>query len=232
MKLTISYSIFFNSGRKTKNHYRDGLIRNAKKYKTIFPNATMVVYHDDTVDNELLIILKEHDVILKKRPNNKNWSGTFWRFEELDNMVNKDDMVLITDADTDIEVENQLFKKFYDNLGDRSAFIHHGGHTSITKILNEQRWIIACAALFRGPLKNKISNEIYPYIEKDGVFGNDERFLRDFVWPQIKENCLINIEKRSLQPLKSIIHNHPTIVPEWMLVDNYLERIYTEWNTK
>lgn len=232
MSLTISYSIFFNSGRKTKNLYRDGLIKNAKKYKTIFPNAKMVVYHDDSVDDKLLTTLKEYDVILKVRPTNYNWSGTFWRFEEFDNIEKDDDIVLITDADTDIAVENLLLKKMVDNIGDYSAFVHHGGKTSITKIINEQRWIIACAAIFKGPLSEKISDKITSYIEKDKVFGNDERFLRDFVWPQIKEDCLINIEKRSLQPLKGIIKDYPNIVPKWMLENNFIERVFTEWNSK
>lgn len=33
MGLVISYSIFFNSGRKSTDIYRDGLIRNAKKHR-------------------------------------------------------------------------------------------------------------------------------------------------------------------------------------------------------
>jgi len=88
MGLVISYPIFFNSGRKSTDIYRDGLIRNAKKYKDIFPKAKMVVYHDNSVDDILLTTLKECGVTLKERPSNNNWSGTFWRFEELDNMVN------------------------------------------------------------------------------------------------------------------------------------------------
>lgn len=232
MNIVLSYSLFFNSGRKTNNLYRNGLINNAKKYKNVFQDSTMVVYHDKTVDTKTLNELESHGVILKQRPKNTNWSGTFWRFEELDLINGDDTIVLITDADTDLEVESLLFKKMFNHIGDKKGFVHHGGPTSVRKIRDEQRWMIACAAMVRGKLNTPISDKINEYISRDKNFGNDERFLRDHVWPQIKDEVLISIERRSISDLKNIMKLHPEIFPKWMFTEEFNSRVFTNWTAK
>lgn len=232
MKLILSYSLFFNTGRKTNNLYKNGLLNNAKRYKTVFPDSTMVVYHDDTVDSDTLKALEKHDVVLKKMDKNKHWSGTLWRFKELDLIKDDNTIVLITDADTDIEVENGLFNNMIKNIRGYRGFVHHGGPTSIKKIENEQRWMIACAAMVKGPLNEPISNKIQAYIDNDKTFGNDERFLRDNVWSQIKEDVLISIEQRSVKDFMRIAKEKPTIFPKWVHTNELNDRLFTQWTTK
>lgn len=233
--VTISYSLFLNTKRKTPVIYSNTLKKSSTIYKSVFgDDINMVVYYDNSVDKNTLDHLENNGVILKHKNINKNWEGTFWRFEELDNIKDENDVVILQDADTIINVENNLYKKMLNKLlseENKCGYLHHGGPTSIKKIKNEQRWILAGASMFKGKLPINVKECIENYNSVNRNFGADEFFLRDYVWPHIKEKCLINIEKRSMEPLSRIIKTQPNIVPKWMLEDNYKDRI-SNWTKK
>lgn len=233
--ITISYSLFLNTNRKKPSVYSETLKKSSTIYKSIFGNDTnMVVYYDNSVNKDILSYLESNDVILKHKNYNKNWEGTFWRFEELDNIDNDNDIVILQDADTFINVENNLYKKMSDKLSkekNMNSYLHHGGPTSIRKIKNEKRWVLAGSTMIKGKLPINIKECIGRYNSVYREFGGDEYFLRDYVWEHIKEKCLINIEKRSMNDLSNIINTQHSIVPKWMLEDNYKDRI-SNWTKK
>ena len=117
--VTISYSLFLNTNRKKPSVYSETLKKSSSLYKSIFgSDANMVVYYDNSVNNNILSYIENNGVILKHKNNNKHWEGTFWRFEELDNITDENDIVILQDADTFISVENNLYKKMYDKLSE------------------------------------------------------------------------------------------------------------------
>ncbi len=233
--VTISYSLFLNTNRKKPSVYSETLKKSSSLYKSIFgSDANMVVYYDNSVNNNILSYLENNGVILKHKNNNKHWEGTFWRFEELDNITDENDIVILQDADTFISIENNLYKKMYDKLSEEknmNSYLHHGGPTSIRKIKNEQRWVLAGSSMFKGKLPINVKECVDKYNSVNRSFGGDEYFLRDYIWDHIKEKCLINIENRSMEPLSRIIKTQPNIVPKWMLENNYKDRI-SNWTKK
>ncbi|MFC3198578.1 hypothetical protein ACFOET_13215 [Parapedobacter deserti] len=75
----ISFSLWGNNAT-----YTIGAIRNAELTETIYPGWQAVIYHDNTVPNDVLNELRRHGVILKDMSGSAVY-GLCWRFLAADN---------------------------------------------------------------------------------------------------------------------------------------------------
>jgi hypothetical protein len=183
----------------------------------------MVLYHDDTVDKTILNRLKLNGVILKQQPKSQfAWMGTFWRFEELLN-ANADRVVIIQDADCPLDVENGVVKKMLNRLieNDGGCMLHHG-IVSTGKIEKDEKWMMASQIQVRQGIDFDFKDSVESYLSTRDLYDSDEMWLRDNIWPLLKENCYFNIESRVLPNFKNLVNRDTA--PSWMQDDDEFNR--------
>jgi len=233
MKTIISYGLFNTkiNTRKPFKFYSDILKRNAEIYEEILPNSTMVLYYDETVPNDILEFMQSKNVVLKKQNISRLWEGTLWRFKELNNS-NENTIVILQDADSPLDVENNLLPKLRNILknSDKKSIIHHGP-VSTNKLRDKKKWIMAGQSMFKQNIDLDIDKLIQDYLNIHNEFDSDEIFLSKYIWPIIKDNCLINIERRALPLFLEIIKNNSD-TPKWLLDSDYMDRIITNLTEK
>lgn len=233
MGVIISYGLFRTdlNVRKTFDYYVNGLKRNSDIYSDFIPNSTMVLYHDETVPDDVLDYMKKNNVVLKEQPKSNGWEGTFWRFKEL-SYADDDTVVILQDADSALDVENGLIRKLSDKLlvSENTAFIHHGP-VSVNKLKEKNKWIMAGQSMYKKKIDIDFDEAVPNFLKSYNKYDADEIFLGDYVWPLVKDGTLVNIERRSLPLFLDVIKSNPN-TPSWLLEPNHMDRIITNLTAK
>jgi len=155
--------------------YTFGAIRNAQLAQKIFPDWKCLFYHDNTVPNAVLNILRNFDnsEVIEITDNS---FGAFWRF---DIMFDGGDVVLSRDTDSRLsEREKVLIDHWLETNANYMVIRDHHNHYEFPILAG--MWGKKCIALNRN---FKVIMEQYRYTK---TYTVDQVFLRDVVWPLIQ----------------------------------------------
>lgn len=193
----------------SKPAYCETLILNAKAMRTIYPDWTMRVYHDDTIPVHLPPRLKLLDVecLNIQTLNAQHMPGTFWRFLALADWDY--DVVIMRDADSVIsEREKILVDEWLATDKPFHVIRDWYGHTDL---------VLAGLWGARGGFLGDIRARIDHYLQNEKSIHPthaDQFFLAQHVWARIKPYCvhhssLIPFEGATWsEKLEPIHHNH------------------------
>lgn len=111
-----------------------------------------------------------------------------------------------------------------------TAMLHHG-MVSTNKLANKNKWMMAGQSQVKTNLNIDIDTKIEEYLKKNNSFDSDELFLAKYVWPKIKEDARINIERRALSKFKKIMKSNNDAA-SWMKEKGADKRIITNLTKK
>ncbi|MCK9557031.1 MAG: hypothetical protein M0R50_03190 [Candidatus Cloacimonetes bacterium] len=172
----ISFSLFGSSPK-----YCQGAIQNMKLAKHIYPGWAVRFYYDDTVPHQIIDTLHSLGADLVKMPRSIGVSGAFWRLLVADDL--RYDRWLVRDVDSRLNYRERVAVDDWIASGlPFHAMLDHPDHHGHP--------IVCCA--FDG-LSGRLS--IGDAIDKwdvDGVYGGDENFLEEIIWPRIKDKTLVH----------------------------------------
>jgi hypothetical protein len=190
MKKVITFSLWGDNPT-----YCVGAIRNAKDAKTIYPGFECWFYvHSETVPENIVEELKSLDntkVILKSGDlANENCKPRMWRFEAIDD--NDVEIMMSRDTDTRITpreqfavnewmVSNKMFHIMRDHPHHNFCIL--GGMFGTRKIPQIPKW----GSIME--VYKKTSDRMY-----------DQDFLRDYVYPLIRNNSVIHATFHKTEP--------------------------------
>ena len=172
--LVLTFSLYGDSAR-----YTDGALANARLYKWIYPSWKMRVYHDDAVPVKILDELASFSVELINM-SSSTLNPMNWRFMAASDRTTH--AFCSRDIDSRLTVREQSAVSEW-LLSDHSVHMirDHPGH--IHHPLMGGMW---CAKHNAVPQMQKL---IYGY-SRAAHFNADQEFLRDVVWPLVKDNIL------------------------------------------
>jgi len=182
MKKVISFSLWGNNPT-----YTIGAIKNAEQAKKFYPDFECWFYiHEDSVPKEIienLTILDNTKIILKSGDlNNENCKPRMWRYEPIDHP--EVEIMLSRDTDTRFLLREKLaveeWIKSSKNFHIMRDHPHHNfcilaGMFGTKKIPQINSWKNIIEKY------EKINNRLY-----------DQDFLRDFIYPLIKDDSVIH----------------------------------------
>jgi hypothetical protein len=170
-----SYSLF-----GSENRYLAGAKMNAALVKYVYPGFWCRYYVDSSISKELKQELFDMGVeIVEKKPA-MNLAGMFWRFEALD--FAGVDMVGVRDIDSRLSIrDREVTMEWLQSNANYHTFRDHPYH---------QTHINGGFFSAKKPISN-ISELISKY-QHNGYYGQDENFLRDIIWPEIKDELMIH----------------------------------------
>lgn len=113
--------------------------------------------------------------------------GSFWRFIPL--FESDQQVVIVRDADG--RITEREAKAVHEWLGARQRFHVMRDHENHFADGNA---IIASMFGVKGRLPQAIKNEMNAYMSKAFVYGRDEEFLDRWVFPHIKDDCLLHCQ--------------------------------------
>jgi protein O-GlcNAc transferase len=163
--------------------YNIGVIRNSELMPKIFPEWDMWVYYDDTVPLETLDELRKNNVKLYKH-NDNGFYRSMWRFYPCgDKNVG---YFISRDADSRISIRDRV--SVYEWIeSDKDFHIirdHPVGHSWV---MNAGMWGAKGGTIdIQSMIKNYHNNPNEKYI--------DQLFLRDVIYPLIKDKSFIHDE--------------------------------------
>ena len=179
----ISYSLYGNNAR-----YTEPLILNAKNVSGFYPGWVIRVYHDDTVSNDVLTILKNYNVQLVDVRNVEIqfalFAPKFWRFLPIfEEDIN---VIIFRDADSIFTIrEAKLVNDWLKSNQDFHIIRDHQLH--ISPILAGMFGIKKGGFnIFKAQLFNN------PKVTKQNSYNSDQIFLADYLYSQIIKLTLIH----------------------------------------
>ena len=179
MKKIISFSLWGDNPK-----YTQGAIRNAEIAKDIYPDWICRYYIGRSTPEDVTNKLKSFnntEVILMD--NNGDWTGMFWRFypvSELDV-----DVTIIRDCDSRLGIrEREAVNEWMNSNFGFHIMRDHPHHA--TEILGGM-W-----GSKKGVINN-IKNLIDEYVKGD-FWQVDQNFLRQHIYPNVKNNSLVHDE--------------------------------------
>jgi hypothetical protein len=200
------------------NHpkYNIGVIENAKLRLQIYPDWKTIVYLGQSVPSSTVAVLRRIDnteLIFMDQPG--NWTGMFWRF--LPAFDEKIDVMLSRDADSRLSSrEGDAVAEWLASDKDFHIMRDHPYHN--TAILGGM-W--GC----RNNLLNRL--EIAMVVPEDGNFWQvDQNFLREYVYPKVKEYSFIHDSYRLLD------ENQSKSFPTERTNSGFVGEIYDEYNNR
>lgn len=200
MKKVIAFCLYGN-----KDFYCLGLIENIDIINEKYKDWKIYVYYANIPENILDILKnKQNTYLFECNHNGYNWEGMFWRFYPIES--NDIDIFLSRDADSRITDREMRFV----NQWITSEKIFH--------IIRDHPYhrIEILGGTFGVKVKefNKISNlnkidyykeNFYKIFDKNRVKQPDQLFLREYVWPLIKNNNMAHIALEKLRYTKDDI---------------------------
>ncbi len=177
--LAIAFSLWGTDAR-----YCVGAIRNAELIEKIYPGWKMVCYADRTVPEETTLKLARLGVELRKP---KCSNGQFWRlFIASDPKV---DRYLMRDCDSRLsQREAEAIKEWIESGKKVHVIADHPHHTPV---MGGGLWggtkdaVPNMAELIESYTKSQLKQD-------EEIYNTDQIFLRDMVWPMVKNDCLIH----------------------------------------
>jgi len=172
MDSIISMSIWGDNPR-----YIKGAIKQIELAKKWYPGFKIRLYVDDIKKFNKL----PKNVELIKA--DTSTYGMFWRFEPL--FENDNNLVLVRDTDSRItQREFMAVKEWIDSDKTFHTFRDHEAHFEFP--------IIGCAFAMKGKLDSSIHNIMKEYSLKLQYYCSDQYFLRDVVYPKVKDSMMIH----------------------------------------
>lgn len=179
MKKVISFSLWGDDPK-----YTIGAIRNAELVKTIYPGWIPRFYcAKNSVPENIISQLKElnSEIVLKDTAG--DWTGMFWRFEAI---ADPDvDVMISRDTDSRLSLREKFAVDEWLKSGQLFHIMRdHPAHG--TQILGGM-WGA------RKPILSNMRDLINIY-KKDNYWQIDQNFLRDIIYPQIKNKSFVHDE--------------------------------------
>lgn len=187
MKKIISFSLWGDNPK-----YTIGAIKNAELSKTIYPNWICRFYCGRSVPSDIIEKLKSYDnVEVIEMNEDGDWNGMFWRFyacEDADIMISRD-----TDSRLSVR-EKSAVDEWINSDKDFHIMRDHPYHNAL--ILGGM-WGVR-----NGLLKDitTIINEYY----KGNFWQVDQNFLKEKIYPLIKNNSFIHDEYMNFESWKTL----------------------------
>ncbi len=178
---TLKTGIFSFSLFGDQEKYLYGAKMNAILVKHVFPGFWCRFYVDDSIPEKLIEELADLGSEIVRKPRMINLGGMFWRFESLD--FAGVDAMCVRDVDSRLclrdywatreflEHPEALYHTFHDHPYHQRHL--NGGYFSAKKPITGIREMI----------------HKYPH---SGAYGHDENFLRDIIWPKVKEDLMVH----------------------------------------
>ncbi len=175
----IAYSLWGDNPK-----YTIGAIRNAELAEKLFPDWVCRFYIGKSTPSDVVKSLKEKsNTQIVEMDEEGNWSGMFWRFYP----CSEDDVEVILSRDTDSRL-TQREKDAVDEWMNSDMGFH---------IMRDHPWhgapilggMWGCKKGTLAEMKSLIDS-----IPKGDYWQVDQIFLRDYIYPLIKENSLVHDE--------------------------------------
>jgi len=168
--------IFSTSSYGNNPRYIVGVHRQYELAKKYYPDWEFRLYVDN---KENYSSLCDANIIEVKDGSH----GVFWRFMPL--FEDGENVTIVRDADGRVTVREQMaVNEWLDTDKIFHIYRDHEAHF--------QYPIIACAFGLKGRLPDDILNVMKHFMFNTNYYTNDQVFLRDFVFPYIKNNVLIH----------------------------------------
>jgi len=179
MKKIISFSLWGDNPI-----YTQGAIRNAELAKEVYPDWICRYYVGKSTPNNITEKLKHFDnTEVIEMDNDGDWTGMFWRFYPAGE--NDVDVVIIRDCDSRLNNrERDAVNEWLNSDKGFHIMRDHPYHT--TEILGGM-W-----GSKKGVTPN-IKQQIETYVKGD-FWQVDQNFLRDIIYPIVKNNSLVHDE--------------------------------------
>ena len=178
MKKIIAFSLWGNNPK-----YTIGAIKNAELSKSIYPGWTSRFYVSKDVNHDIKKQLIDSGSEVLIMPTEGDWTGMFWRF----------------DAASDLDVEVMISRDTDSRLTEREAAAVNEWLTSdkLFHIMRDHPWhgtpILGGMWGVKAPLLRNINVLIENYA-KGNFWQVDQNFLRDIVYPIVKNTAMVHDE--------------------------------------
>ena len=189
MKKVIAFSLW---GEDKK--YTHGAIKNADLAKTIFPDWVCRYYIGKSVPDNIISELKSRtNTELHILNESGDWTGMFWRFYAAsDSFVTH---MLSRDCDSRLSMrEKEAVDQWLKSDKDFHLMRDHPYHS--TEILGGM-W--GC----KYPLLENMVSSIHNYKKMGNFWQVDQNFLKEVVYPEIKNNVMVHDEFFEKTPFPS-----------------------------
>jgi hypothetical protein len=171
MKKYISISVWGDKPR-----YIVGAQRQIQLAAELFPDWKVLVYTDNP---EHYRSFSNAEIIQR----NTSMNGVFWRFEPL--FEDDSNVVIVRDSDGRMTFREALAVNLW--LHSRHKFHIFRDHEA-----HNEFPIIACAFGSKGKISSDVRSAMNRFVEQPFYYTNDQVFLRDFVYPEIKDDVMIH----------------------------------------
>jgi hypothetical protein len=188
MKKIISFSLWGDNPV-----YTQGAIRNAELAKEIYPDWVCRYYVGKSTPNDIVVKLQNFDnteVIVME--NDGDWTGMFWRFYP----ASEDDVDVMISRDCDSRLNNRERDAVNEWLSSDKGFHIMRDHPWHNTSILGGMW---------GSRKGVVTNMkklIDDYI-KGNFWQVDQKFLKEKIYPTVKNNSLVHDEFFDKKPFPS-----------------------------
>jgi hypothetical protein len=194
MLKVISYSLY-GSNKK----YLIGMLENLKINKSKLPEWETVIYYSEDIPNMYIEMYKKYNpTLIKCTKTEYKWEGMFWRFKLFNN--NNIDIFLSRDADSRItDREIKFINEFINSDKTFHIIRDHPGHG--IEILGGTFGVKVKEFNKKYNIKDideyilEYRNKYHKNIEKQP----DQIFLKDNIWPLIKNDNYCHIALKELK---------------------------------
>lgn len=180
----ICFSLWGNNPK-----YTIGAVKNAELAKTIYPDWKCRFYIGNDVPSDIVEQLKSLDAEIQLM-NDTGWNGMMWRFLGADS----DDIYICRDADSRLNYrEKAAVEEWLSSDKDFHIMRDHPYHMIE---------ILGCAWGCRNGIIKGISKmiEAYDKREYDNQYQVDQNFLKEMIYPSIKDRAMVHDEFFELKP--------------------------------
>jgi hypothetical protein len=188
MKKIISFSLWGDNPV-----YTQGAIRNAELAKEIYPDWVCRYYIGKSTPNDIVVKLQNFEnteVIVME--NDGDWTGMFWRFYP----ASEDDVDVMISRDCDSRV-NTREKEAVDEWLNSDKGFH---------IMRDHPWhntaILGGMWGSRKGVVTEMKTLIDSYV-KGNFWQVDQNFLKEFIYPKVKDQSLVHDEFFDKKPFPS-----------------------------
>ena len=143
-----------------------------------YPEFRVQIYTDNADRFKNLSPWYNVDIIQRDDDN-----GVFWRFEPM--FQSEDNIVIVRDSDGRItQREARAVNEWLDSDKKFHTFRDHQSHLEYP--------IIACAFGYKGKLPDQQLTQMLAIKSQPFYYTNDQVYLRDYVWPIVKDDSMIH----------------------------------------
>ena len=168
--------------------YTLGAVRNSELAQQIYPGWECHFYVGDDVPQNIIDTLSKNNTVLLM--NGSGWNATFWRFLSAD----KADVFISRDTDSRLNVrERAAVDEWLASDKDFHIMRDHPYHK--TEILAGM-W--GCRNNILRGIRDMVFN--YDMREYDQTYQNDQNFLREIIYPLVKDRAMVHDEYFQKRP--------------------------------